>query len=222
MPLGLRFFERALDFVLFEDEVRRGGLHLVEGGEALGDEARDLAQVFALDKHSQIVAAAHQVAAFDFVEAVNFLGDGVEPARFLRGYLDLDERLHKVVGEPLVVDDGGVFDDDAALFHALYRIQDLPFRLIEHNGDFSGAIAAILLQDVQNVRFQFFHTCLLCGRRRGLRRGKSFFISIIFSGPVCQLYFTFCGIFGILMIEKHRKGAPPGGDWLCLKFGQKS
>ena len=202
MPLGLRFFERArdrtLDFILFEDEMGSRRLHLVERGEALGNEARHLAQVFALDEHSQIVAAAHQVAAFDLVEAVDLLGDRIEPARLLGRHLDFYERLHIIVGEALVVDDGGVFDDDAALLHALHGVQHFPFRLVEHDGDFGGGITAVFLQYVQNVRFEFFHDDLLCGSRKTGRRGNSFSLSIIFSGRICQLYFTFCKIFGIL------------------------
>ena len=122
-----------------------GGVDVFEGGKLLRDEERQLLDRAAAHQHHQVIGAAHQVDAGDLLKPVDVLGDAVKALVALRRDAHLDERLHLFAVGQVPVDHGGVFDNDAAGFHAADGFAHGGLVAAGHHRDARGGRAAVVL-----------------------------------------------------------------------------
>ena len=86
----------------------------LERGNAFRDETGDFFEGRALDKHREIVAAAHEIHPFYFRVRRDLLGHPIEALALFGRHLHFDQRLHRRFVQQFAVGDDGVFDDRAA------------------------------------------------------------------------------------------------------------
>src|SRR4051812_10432073 len=96
-------------------EVGGGGKHHVHGAELLGNKTRDVVEVLALHDHTNVEAAAHQVASTHLVILRNSAGETVKTASALRRDLHLDVGDDPARSDLLVIDHSMVAENDAFL-----------------------------------------------------------------------------------------------------------
>ena len=130
---------------------------MLDGGQLLRHEQRQLAHGAGLHVDQQVVAAGHQVDAGDLLEAVDLLRDGLEALAALGRDAHLDHGLHLIHVHALPVHQRRVLQYDALALQAGDGVGNFGLILAQHHRDLGDGRARVLGQNVQNAHFRLFH-----------------------------------------------------------------
>ncbi|MFM1943727.1 MAG: hypothetical protein RI897_2709 [Verrucomicrobiota bacterium] len=140
--------EDALFLVGAEHEVGGGGDDALDGGEFLGDEAGDLAEVFAFDDDEKVVGSGHEVAGDDLRVFGDAFGEAIEAASAFGGDFDLDDGAYEVDADFLFIDDGAVAEDEAIGLELFNAVENLIGGEVEHFGELLGFQRGVFVQQL--------------------------------------------------------------------------
>lgn len=140
--------EDTLFLVGAEHEVGGGGDDALDGGEFFGDEAGDLAEVFAFDDDEEVVGSGHEVAGYDFSMFGDAFGEAIEAAASFRGDFHLDDGADEVDADFLFIDDGPVAEDEAIGLEFFNAVEHLIGGEVEHFGELLGFQRGVFVQQL--------------------------------------------------------------------------
>lgn len=135
-------------FVGLELEACGGREDATDGAEFFGHKRGDLEEILGLDDDGEVVAAAHEKAVADLVEARDAAGHAIEATAGFGGDSDFDEGADATLTGLLAVDDGLVAENGAVGFSVGGALRNFGLGDAKAKGEFGRGELGIVMEEV--------------------------------------------------------------------------